>query len=505
MIDTTVLQGALQLFDAGLFMYIALGIILGMIFGALPGMSTPLALALMLLPSFYMGPVAALVFLSSVYTGSVYGGGITAVLFNIPGTPGALATTFDGYPMTKQGRQSEALGIGLASSVFGMLLSYSVILLFMMPIAGLVLRFGPPEMLMLVLFSLAVIGFVGGNLLKSLIAGTFGLLIGLIGTDGMLGMPRGTFGFFELIEGVPIIPVLVGLFAFSELIFLIQRRFIVDEYKSQSMLQMAGGVLTGFVSVWRYKATALISSVIGVIVGLLPAAGGTLSALIAYARVSRKDPEGFGTGREEGVVAPEAANNASEAGAMATMMAFGIPGSGATAVLISAFMIHGLNPGPYLMRQSMDVVYVILLSNFVQAVVLLLFGMLFVGLLCRVVLVPTAIVIPLVAVSAVIGTLALRNSIIDLWIALAFGVIGYLMRRASYPLIAMVLGIVLGNMLEEEFIRTWQLFSFRPMELFNRPIFVGLLVVTVAFALAPAAQALWRRRRGMILPRPGAD
>lgn len=495
MIDASLLSAAWLLVEPSLLVYVTLGIVLGLIFGALPGMSTPLALALMLLPSFYMGPVAALVFLSSVYTGSVYGGGITAILFNIPGTPGALASTFDGYPMTRKGRQSEALGLGLASSVFGMFLSYLVIFLFMVPIASLVLRFGPPEMLMLVIFSLAVIGFVGGSISKSLVAGAFGLLIGLIGTDGMLGMPRGTFGVFELIEGVPIIPVLVGLFAFSELLFLLRRQFIVDEYKHQSVLQMALGVLAGVKGVWRYKMTALTSSAIGVVVGLLPAAGGTLSALIAYARVSRKDEHSFGKGNPEGVVAPESANNASEAGAMATMMAFGIPGSGATAVLISAFMIHGLNPGPYLLRDSMDVVYVILLSNFVQAAVLFVCGVLFVGLLCRVVLVPTAVVIPLVAVSAIIGTVALRNSMVDLWVALAFGVIGYLMRRANYPLIAIVLGIVLGSMLEEELIRTYQLFAFRPFDLLTRPIFVTLLVVTAGFLLSPLFKAVWRRSR----------
>lgn len=348
--------------------------------------------------------------------------------------------------------------------------------------------FGPPEMLMLIVFALTTIGLVHGSIIKGLIAGCFGLILGTIGSDPLMGMARGTWGYYELLNGIPIVTTIVGVFAFSELYSLLDRDFVVDE-RSDSLRRKTNfyEISRGLVRIFKYKLTVLRSGIIGIIVGLLPATGGTLSGLIAHSvtRMATKDPEAFETGSCEGVVAAETGNNASEAGAMATMMAFGIPGSGSTAALVAAFMMHGLVPGPYLIRDNMPMVYTILFSNFIQAIVLIIIAILFLNYAIKVIYLPTKLIIPSITVMAFIGTLSLRNFQIDLVIVLLIGLFAYFLRKCDYPLISLVIGLFLGSSVEGELLRTYLLFSKNPEMLLIRPIFVILLLATIMCLLWP--------------------
>ncbi|MFA1820064.1 tripartite tricarboxylate transporter permease [Virgibacillus oceani] len=467
------------------FLFIIIGIIYGLVMGAIPGISATLAIGLMLAPSMFMSPVEAIVFLSAVYSSAVYGGGVTATIFNIPGAPGAVATTFDGYPLTKQGKGTYVLGIGLVSSFIGILISYAVILFFMEPLGRFVLRFGPPEMLMIVLIALSIIGLVGGGFLKSLLAGMFGLLIGTIGSSP-LGAPRGTFGFHQLYDGIPLVPAVIGLFAVSELFYIIKQKSLVTETKSKlpdsvGPIQYLKEILYGMKEGLRHIYITIKSGIIGLVIGVLPAAGSSIASLISYSQTkeSVKDSSKFGKGDPRGVVASETANNASEAGAMATTLAFGIPGGGAAAVLLSAFLMHGMIPGPYLVRDSMDVVYTFILSNFIQAFVLLLVGVFFIYYFARVVYVPLRVLIPSIFVLTVIGTYSVTGTMAYPVIALILGVLGYILRQLDYPVVSVVLGLILGSMVESEFLKMYRLYSGDFGDVFTRPIFIVLLLMVI--------------------------
>lgn len=474
-------------------LYIILGLFVGIILGALPGVSGVLGIAIMLPLTYHMEPVVAIMFLTGIFTGSVYSSGVTAILLNIPGGPAAVATTFDGYAMTKQGRQNEALGIGLASSVIGGFLGYFIILFFIQPLGKFVLSFGAPEMLMLTIFALAVIGTVRGNMIKVLIAGTIGLMIGTIGSTAF-GRPRGTFGINELYEGIEIIPALMGLLAVSELFFLVARKFIVN--KDASIQKNFKDIVKGMVYPIRDKFNLLRSSIIGLFIGLLPAAGATVASLVSYgqAQISSKRSKWFGKGEPSGIVAAETANNASEGGSMTTMLTFGIPGGSATAVLMAAFMIHGLIPGPYLIRDNMDMAYAVIIGNIFQMVFLLVLGLLFIWYFSKVVFVPTRILLPIIAVLAVLGSLSIRGVYLDTIITLIFAILGFMMRKLDYPIIALLLGIILGGIVDTELTRTIIMYEGRYEGLFQRPIFVGLIIITIAVVVFPLLRKLVKRK-----------
>ncbi|MGG0719246.1 tripartite tricarboxylate transporter permease [Robertmurraya massiliosenegalensis] len=498
MLNIEALTDALFLLsDWKVYLFIIVGIVYGLIMGAIPGISATLAIGLMLVPSMYMTPIQAIVFLSSVYTSAVYGGGVTATVFNMPGAPGAVATTFDGYQLTKKGRQNFALGLGLISSFIGVFISYGLLFFFMQPLGAFVLKFGPPEMLMIVLLALTIIGLVQGSFVKSLVAGFFGLLLGTIGMS-TLGQPRGTFGFYELYDGLPLVPTVIGLFAISELFYLIKQNTLVTDDKEVSQRnkrtpsEFLKEIFEGFKEGLKHRMVLFKGSIIGVVVGLLPAAGSSIASLLSYSQVqeSAKDKSQFGKGDPRGIVASETANNASEAGAMATTLAFSIPGGGAAAVLLSAFLMHGMIPGPYLVRDSMDFVYAFIISNFLQAIVLLLVGIIFIYYFARIVYVPTKLLIPAIFAMTVIGTYSIIQSMVYPFVALIFGVIGYIMRKLEYPVVSVVMGIILGSMVESEFLRTYRLFSDDLFAVFSRPLFTILFIGNILILIYIAVKKI---------------
>jgi putative tricarboxylic transport membrane protein len=479
-----------------IFLYIIIGLLFGIIIGAMPGLSVVVAVAVVFPITMYMLPLHGIVLLSSIYTGGVYGGGLTAIALNIPGTGAAVATGFDGYPMTQQGDYYLAVGYGLMSSVIGTFFGYLLLLLVFRPLGGLVLFFGPPEMLMLAVFAFTIIGFVHKDITSSLIGGILGLLIGSIGMSPV-GSIRGTFGLYQLIDGIPFVPALVGLFAISEAFIMLESEYLYDVNATKKERKGFMQVFEGVIGVFKYPMATIRSLLIGLVVGVIPAAGSTIASIISYGqgRVLSKKAALFGKGSPEGVICAETANNASEAGAMGTLLCFGIPGSGATAILLGAFMVHGINPGPYLIREHMGFAYAIILSNFIQAILLFFIALIVISFIGKAISVPTSYLVPIIISTSIIGSFAVRGIWLDVIILLIFGIIGFVMRKLNYPLITIILGLLLSGILEREALRTFRSFGYRPFEILHSPIVLIFIVLIILTLLGPKLKGFYDSRK----------
>lgn len=471
--------------SASAWIYLIPGLIVGLVFGAMPGISITMAMAIFLPITLYMDFLPAIIFLTSIYTGAGFGGSIPAILMNIPGTSSAVATTFDGYPMARAGKHNEALGVALASSVTGTLLSYILLLFLVVPVSIIVLKLGPLEMFVVAIWGMTLLGSLSGqSVWRGLLAGVFGILLGTIGMN-TAGFVRGTMGVPWLLDGVPTIPAMMGLLAASQLLNLINTTYLIEneDARKLSFAKILGGVKLAF----QYPTIILRGATIGVIIGAIPGVGSSISNLISYSETKRNAPDGdtFGTGNPKGVIAAEAANSSSEGGAMATMFALGIPGGGATAILLAAFAMHNLIGGPQFIAENKTVVYAIIFSNFFQAICLLFVGLLFVYLAAAIVRVPLRFLIPSVLVVSTFGAFAITNSLAGPMTLFIFAIIGWAMVRYEYPVAAAVVGLLLGGLLEQNLIRTWQIsrgeFGYileRPGAIFIFMLMVGSLAIT---------------------------
>jgi len=481
-------QGLLMLANVQIPLVIFFGMLLGLIIGVVPGMTAALGIAVLLPITFLMDALTALILLTSVYTGSLTGGGILAILINTPGTPGAVATTFDGYPMTQKGMQNEALGIQITSSIIGGFFSYLMLLFFIKPMAWVALKFGPSEMLFLTIFVLVVIGTLHGQKFsRSFFAGIFGLILSTVGTSDATGMERGTMGIDALEDGFPLILSIIGMFAVPEMLNLVTRQAISEvaiSHKGHNLKRLLKGVKMTF----KYKLTTLRGSLIGVFIGLLPAAGATLASLLSYsfAQKAAKPDQRFGEGEPEGVVAAECANNASEGGSMACLLALGIPGSAATAVILGGFMLHGLVPGPGLFRDDSALVYGLIAGNLLQMCLLGFFALLVAFYVARVVVVPTQVLLPALIVVVSMGVFSFRNIFFDVFVLFGFGMIGYFFKRYNFTLVSFMIGLFLGRQIDNEMYRFVALFSSDYTQVLYRPItgtFIALILITVGFQI----------------------
>ena len=498
MIDFQALMDGIILFMNWFnFLLIILGLILGVVLGAIPGLTGSLGIALMLPITFMMEPLPAFVFLIAIYTGGLFGGAITAVLINTPGSPAAVATTLDGYPMTKAGQSGRALGLAVASSATGGFIGGIVLLMIIQPLASFALKFGPTEMFVVAIFGLTIIASIQeGGFIKSLFAGLFGILLGTIGmTD--TGAMRGTFGSIYLLDGIPMIPALIGLFAISELFFLAEKQFISKQDSNQSM---SSQLLKGIKEVYRYPINVLRSSAIGVFVGALPAAGSTVASLLSYNEAKRfsKNKGKFGKGSHEGIIAAETANNASEGGALATMLVLGIPGSASTAMLLGAIIMQGWVPGPRLFIDQSTILYGVIFSMLVGLVFLILIG----GLVSlgagKIINIPTRILIPIIVVFALIGAFATRNMLFDAFLVFAFGILGWYLRRNKYPVIAVVLGLILGPIADKELLKSVQLHGSETLvAFFTRPVSLTLIIITIVGVALPIIFEHFNKKKKM--------
>ncbi|WP_137177831.1 tripartite tricarboxylate transporter permease [Roseomonas sp. AR75] len=499
MIDTVAFGAAVAMLAGSLdaWIWVIPGLLIGLVFGALPGISVSMAMALVLPATLYMEFLPAIIFLTSVYTGAGFGGSIPAVLINIPGTSSAVATTFDGYPMAWQGKHNEALGAALFASCIGVLLSYVILLVLVQPMAEVVLRIGPYEMAAIGIWGMVLLGSIGASsVAKGLFAAGLGVLFGMVGMN-TAGYMRGDMGITWLLDGIPTIPAMVGLLAASQLFALVNAKFIVEAESERSISLrriLAGGML-----VLKNPVTLLRGSAIGVFVGAVPGIGSSIANLLSYGETRRnaRDPESFGKGDVRGVIAAESANSSSEGGSMATMLALGIPGGGATAILLAAFAMHNVIGGPRFMEESRDVVYAIILSNFAQAAILVVVGTLFVYGASTIVRLPLRYLIPCVLVMSAMGAFAIEGSIAGPITLFVFAVLGWLLSRYGFPVAAVVVGLLLGRLIETELLRAWQLAGGDVWYVLNYPWALGILGLMVV-SLALSVRRDLRKRRARV-------
>ncbi len=468
------------------------GLAIGLVFGAMPGISITMAMAIFLPLTLYMDFLPAIIFLTSIYTGAGFGGSVPAVLMNIPGTSSAVATTFDGYPMARAGRHNEALGVALASSVTGALSSYILLLLLIAPVSAVVLKLGPLEMFAIAVWGLMLLGSLAGDsVARGLLAGVFGVLLGTIGMN-TAGYIRGTMGVPWLLDGLPVIPAMMGLLAASQLLNLVGTRYLIAEEKDRQI--SFSRILKGLRLAFTFPFIIARGATIGVLIGTIPGVGSSISNLISYSETKRnaEDSETFGKGNPKGVIAAESANSSSEGGAMATMLALGIPGGGATAILLAAFAMHNIVGGPQFIANNHDLVYAIIFSNFVQAVLLLFVGLLFVYLAAYVVSVPLRFLIPCVLVVSTFGAYAVEGSLAGPITLFGFAILGWAMVRYGYPVAATVVGLLLGSLIEDNILRTWQISRGDPAYLLERP---GAIVIFALMILSILLTSFLRYRR----------
>lgn len=491
-----VLGGLLEIIQPTTLLLIMLGTIVGVLVGALPGLSSSMAVALLLPFTIYLEPIPAIAMLAALYCAGTFGGSITAILINAPGAPPAAATAFDGYPLAKKGEAGKALGMAAVSSVVGGVFSLIVLILAAPALATIAYRFGPPEYFALTVFGLSMLASISGkSAVKNLIGGAFGVLLATVGVDLTTGVERFTFGVPQLYEGISFIPVLIGLFAMAELLDQAGQKDTPLERFSMSALKLPG--IADFKRVWK---TILRSSGLGTFIGILPAEGSTVAAMMGYNEAKRwsKNKENFGKGEIEGVAGPEAANNAATGGAMVPTLALGIPGSATAAVILGGLQIHGLRPGPYLFENQPNLLYAIFFAMLIANFVFLGFGLIGAKHFSRISQIPRQFLWPTVFCLCVVGAYGVGQSMSDVYIMLVAGLVGYFLNRAGFSPAPIIMGLVLGHLVENSLAQSMILFDQDLSQFFSRPIALFFFALaTLSIASTPLSTWLKGRRRPM--------
>jgi putative tricarboxylic transport membrane protein len=486
------LAGLALLVDPKIMLVVFVGTVLGIVVGALPGISGSTTTALLLPFTITMGPVPAIAFLGAIYCAANFGGSITAILVNSPGDPSASATAFDGYPMALKGEAGRALGMSALASAIGGIFSV-VVLIFAAPLlARLAYSFGPPEYFALTVFGLSMVALTGGDsATKNLIAGAFGVMLATVGQDITTGVERYTFGVYSFTDGIEFIPVLIGLFALAELLEQ------ASQLGRRSAIAKLGAVrLPSWADLKKCWRAIWISSGVGTFIGALPALGATTAAMIAYVETRRwsKNKEEFGKGAIEGVAGPEAANNAAVGGAMVPTLALGIPGSGTTAIILAGLIVQGVRPGPHLFNEQPLLLYAVFSSMLLANLLYLALGLGLAKLFARITLIPPQFLWPVVFVLSVVGAYAPNQAMAEVWVAIAFGFIGFFMRRFGFSPAPLVIGLVLGKIVEETLKQSLIIFDLSWGGFLGRPIAMTLFVLTALFLLMPVAARRLSRR-----------
>jgi putative tricarboxylic transport membrane protein len=469
--------GLMALFSFKAFGLMCLGMIVGIIFGALPGLTAVMAVALLMPLTFFMPLNVGLPMLLAVYCGGIYGGSITACLIRTPGTPASAATTLEGYPMAQKGRPGEALSTAVLASWFGGIFS-AICLTFFAPVLGkAALAFGPIEYFALIVVGIILIGYLSGkSMVKSLIAATLGFLIASIGLDPVLGLPRFHFGNVNLYSGVSITPAVIGLFAFCEVFNMIKK---VNQQEAEIKIDHIKYIsLREFFSCTK---NLIKSSIIGTIIGAIPAVGSSTAGWLAYGEEKRssKHPELFGTGIVDGIVAVESSNNAVTGGSMIPLLSLGIPGDPVTAVLLGGLIIQGIRPGPTFFIKSMDTAYVIFAAMFLSNFLMLFFGLAGVKFFANTLKIPKSILVTLIFILSIVGCYAINNSIFDVKIAVVLGFLAYILEKWEIPIPPLVLALVLAPMLEQNLRRALIMTDGSIIPFFTSPIAIGFYLFSI--------------------------
>lgn len=469
------------------------GVVIGVLVGAVPGMGAAMAVAIGLPFTFYLEPITGILMLTGIYKGAFYGGSISAILIKTPGTPAAACTLLDGYPLSRQGHARKALDMALYASCVADLISNLSLIFFAGLIAGFALNFGPPEFFALILFSLTIIASVSGDsLLKGLASAALGFLLATVGQDLFYGTNRFAFGSPHLMGGLPFVPVLIGLFALPEII----NRYAAGRIGRERIDSVTSRVGATWQEFRRCLRSILRGSLIGVGIGAIPGIGGAPAAFLSYSEARRRSrhPERFGKGELEGVAAAESGNNGVCGATLIPLLSLGVPGDIVTAVLLGAFMIHGLQPGPIMFQQNIDLIYAIYFGLLLSSVFLLLSGKLAIRFFSRITEIPDQLVMPVVVVLCFFGAFVINNSLADVLLMLGAGILGFFMLRAGIPAAPFLIAFVLGPLFENN-LRRSLLMSRGDLDIFLRgPIcwaFIGLAVVTIV----GIALRKWRDRR----------
>jgi len=476
-------------------LYCFVGVAVGTVIGVIPGVGTLAAMSMLFPLSFLLEPVTGLIMLAGIWYGTTYGGSTTSILLNIPGTPANAVTALDGYPMARQGRGGIALFMTTVASFFGATFGILLVMLFSPAIAAYALEFGPTEY-----FALMVLGLVaassisGGSVAKGLAMVTLGIMLGCVGIDLNAGTPRFTFGQPELMDGVSLIALAMAIFGVSEVIMTVRRVKATDIDPETVRLK---AMLPSRDDLRRSWFPMLRGSSVGSFFGTLPGTGPAIAAFVAYAIERRlaREPDRFGDGAIEGIMAPETANNAADQTAFIPTLALGIPGSATMALLLGALMIHGIVPGPTLMQDRPELVWGLIMSFWVGNLMLLVLNIPFIGLWVRLLTVPYRLLYPVVLMFICIGVYSFANSAFDVWQLVVLGLMGYAMRVFAFPAAPMLLGFVLGPMMEEHFRRAMILSRGDLMTFVERPISGTIIAVTLVILLASGWSVLRRRRR----------
>jgi putative tricarboxylic transport membrane protein len=474
---------------------LVVGTLIGVVGGALPGITITLTIIVVLPFTFGLEPLQGLAAMIGVYVGGETGGLITSCLLGIPGKPSAVATTFDGFPMARNGEPGRALWLGIWASILGGLLGAIVLVGATGPLAKLALEFGPWEYFSLFILALSMVaGLVESSLAKGLLSGTLGLVVTVLGGDPVLGQPRLTFGIGFIEGGINFLPVLIGVFAFAQIMSEVERMGgsarAAEEVNRAIRLAVSHGKV-----IWEILSRPFLllwSSFIGLVIGVLPAIGGSAANMLAYDQAKKfsRRPEKFGTGIPEGIIASESSNNANVAGSLVTIMAFGIPGDAVTAVMLGALTIHGIQSGPLFISQNAQLAYGMFAAYILAHVVVLAILLVGVRFMLHIVAVPKWVLFPVVLVLCAVGAFALNNTIGNVHVLAVFGVIGYAMVKFGFPLAPFILGVILGDQIETNMIRAIMTDP-NPWMFFTRPISGALLALSVA----SVAVSLWQHRR----------
>ncbi|GHV36967.1 C4-dicarboxylate ABC transporter permease [Synergistales bacterium] len=466
-------------------LFIFLGIVAGTIFGALPGISASMAIALCLPFTYKMAPVISLAFMVAVFCAAVTGGGITAILFKIPGTPSSACTVFDGYPLATQGRAGEALGISFVVSAIGGLFSAFAMLLISPQLADVGLKFGPSEMFAVSLMGLSVLTCLEpDNMLKTMVSGLFGLFLATIGTDPIIGNVRLTFGFQSLLGGLDMIPIMIGTFALTEVF---KQALNPNEIQIDSKNEKVITKMMSFKQIYETKGTITRSAILGTIVGILPGAGSTIASFLSYVTEVRlsKHPERYGKGEIRGIVASETANNAATGGSMVPLLSLGIPGGNAAAIMMSALLIQGVQLGPMLQKTRPEFLTSVYVSMIVTNILMVFVAIAVAAVFSKIMKVPYSILGSMIVMFAIIGSFAVKNNINDVYTMLIAGVIGYAFNKYNFNAAALILGLVLGNICEANLRRAIKLTNGDIVAVVSRPITAVLLIFCVVALLFP--------------------
>lgn len=466
-------------------------VFIGFLGGALPGISGVMLVVILLPVTYGMESTTAFILLTGIYGATVFSGLITAILYRAPGTPEAVTTVFDGYPMTQRGEGGKALGIGILSSAVGGTFGTIILIGFTPLLASFALKFSSPEYFGLAILGLTVVASLSrGKLVLGLLGVVFGLFLATIGIDPLTGQSRFAFDSPNLAGGIELVPLIIGLFAVSEILSRASKLVNnAEKVKSVKARIFDLGVIK---KIWK---TITRSSLIGTGIGILPGIGASTAAMVSYSEAVRwsKHPEKFGKGVEEGIAAPEAANNAAAMGALVPLFALGIPGSGTTAVILGAFIMHGLQPGPSFMIQNSEMVYAVFAALLVLNVLIIIFAKPFISIFSKLLNIPYSIIGPMIIIFCIVGTYAIRNSMFDVIVMLLFGLLGFFLEKVGFPLVTIILGFVLGSIAESELRRSLQMSGGDYTIFFERPISAVLLITAILFLVVPMIKPLYKK------------